>query len=162
MFSCRSCMRRHVCTLLGDPILYQFGQRNTIVPEYTSRAIERSYTATSQTWERRPKQDKSRPSSKTTGKVLRPGAIRKELTYLGDPLKLADHVFHLVRQNRFDEAELLVQTASKSFPCTVSWNHLMDWQLSQGKVNVAIKTYNEVCNSVLEALPDEIRVLIVV
>jgi hypothetical protein len=169
MFNCRSCMRRHVRTLLGDPILYQFGQRNTIIPEYTSRAIERSYSATSQTWdrgrkpwERRPKQNKSRPSSKTTGKVLHPGAIRKELTYLGDPLKLADHVFHLVRQNKFDEAELLVQTASKSFPCTVSWNHLMDWQLSQGKVNVAIKTYNEVCNSVLEALRDETRVLMAV
>jgi hypothetical protein len=151
MFNCRSCMRRHVRTLLGDPILYQFGQRNTIIPEYTSRAIERSYSAT-----------ETRPSSKTTGNVLHPGAIRKELTYLGDPLKLADHVFHLVRQNRFDEAELLVQTASKSFPCTVSWNHLMDWQLSQGKVSVAIKTYNEVCNSVLEALPDEMRVLMVV
>jgi tetratricopeptide (TPR) repeat protein len=83
------------------------------------------------------------------------------LTYLGDPLKLADHVLHLLRQNRFDEAELLVQTASKRFPCTVSWNHLMDWQLSQGKVNTAIKTYNAVCSSFLEALPDEMRVLTV-
>lgn len=148
-------MRRHVRTLLEDPVLYQFAQKNTIVPKHTSRAIERSYS-TSQTWDRRRKL-----SSKTPGKVLDAGAIRKELTYLGDPLKLADHIFHLLRQDRFDEAELLVQTASKSFPCTVSWNHLMNWQLSQGKVNSAIKTYNAVCSSFLEVLPDEMRVLMV-
>jgi hypothetical protein len=93
--------------------------------------------------------------SKTPGKILDPGAIRKELTYLGDPLKLADHVFQLLRQDRFDEAKLLVQAASKSLPCTVSWNHLMDWQLSRGKVNSAIKTYNAVCSPSLEAVPNE-------
>lgn len=159
MFSCHSCMRRHVRTLLGDPILHQFRRRNKIVPEYTSRAVERSYSSTSQTWEQDVKQNKSPPSSKTPGKVLNPGAIRKELTYLGDPLKLADHVFHLLRQDKFHEAELLVQTASKSLSCTVSWNHLMDWQLSQGKINTAIKTYNAVRGSSLEALPYEMRML---
>jgi hypothetical protein len=162
-------MRRHLHTLLGDHILYQFGQRNTIVPKYALRATERNYSATSQIWdrgrkpvERRLRQNRFGPSSKTPGKLLDPAAIRKELIYLGDPLKLADHVFHLLKQDRFDEAELLVQTASKSFPCTVSWNHLVDWQLSHGKVNVAIKTYNEVCNLVLEALPNEMRVLMAV
>jgi hypothetical protein len=149
-------MRRHVYTLLGDPILYQFEQRTTTFPKYASLATERSYSATSQTWNRRRKpwelhggQTKSRPSSKPPGKVLRPADVQKELTYLGDPLKLANHVFNLLRQDKFDDAELLVRTASKSYPCTVSWNHLINWQLSQGKVNVAVKSYNEVCNSAL-------------
>jgi hypothetical protein len=147
-------MRRHVYTLLSDPILYQFEQRAITFPNYASRATERSYSATSQTWDRNRKpwelhgvQTKSRPSSKTPGKVLRPADVQKELIYLGDPLKLANHVFNLLRQDKFDDAELLVQTASKSFPCTVSWNHLINWQLSQGKVNGAIKSYNEVCHS---------------
>jgi hypothetical protein len=149
-------MRRHVYSLLSDPILYQFEQRATTFPNYASRATKRSYSVTSQTWDRHRKpwelqgeQTKSRPSSKTPGKVLRPTDVQKELVYLGDPLKLANHVFNLLRQEKFDDAELLVWTASKSFPCTVSWNHLINWQLSQGKVNVAIKSYNEVCNSAL-------------
>ena len=28
---------------------------------------------------------------------------------------------------------------------TCSWNHLVNFQVSQGKLNAAIKTYNEVC-----------------
>lgn len=150
-------MRRHGRTLLDDSIFYQFGQASTILPKHASRPIERSYSATARTWDQRRKpweqrgeQNKSRPSSKTTERVLRPADIQKELTYLGDPLKLASHVLALLRQGKSDEVELLVRTASKSFPCTVSWNHLIDWQLSQGKVNVAVKTYNEVCDPIFE------------
>jgi pentatricopeptide repeat protein len=38
-----------------------------------------------------------------------------------------------------------VRAASKTIKCTVSWNHLIDWQLSKGKINGAIRIYNEVC-----------------
>jgi hypothetical protein len=149
-------MRRHVFTFLGDSILYQAEQRTTDFLKYASPANQRSYSATSQTWDRRRKPWEAHgkkkqlpPSAKTPHKLLRLGDVRKELDYLRDPLKLANHVLNLLRQDRFDEAELLVQTASKSFPCTVSWNHLIDWELSKGKVNVAIKTYNEVCKYAL-------------
>jgi hypothetical protein len=70
--------------------------------------------------------------------------IRKHLKYLKDPLKLAEHVRRLLRGGDFDNTLVIVRAASKNVQCTVSWNHLIDWQLSKGKMNAAIKTYNEV------------------
>lgn len=62
-----------------------------------------------------------------------------------DPLQLADFVRKTLRKDDFENAETLVRVASKDVQCTVSWNHLIDWQLSKGRMNAAIKTYNEVC-----------------
>lgn len=64
--------------------------------------------------------------------------------FLKDPLKLANDVRDTLRKDRFEEAQEVVRTASKDLQCVVSWNHLIDWQMSQGKVNGAVKTYNEV------------------
>ena len=162
MFTCCSCMRRHVYALLGEPILYQSGQRPTFPPKYASRAIERSYSEITRTWDRRLKpwerrssQNRSLPSSRAPRRSSRLIDVEKELSYLGDPLKLANQVCKLLVQDKFDDAELLVQTASKHHPCTVSWNHLINWQLSKGKVNDALKTYNEVCSQNSEGCLNE-------
>jgi len=87
----------------------------------------------------------TRPSSKPRRDLPDAYETKQELVWLGDPLKLAGHILSVLRKGRFDEAEHLVRAASKNIQCTVSWNHLVDWQMSQGKVNRAIKTYNEVC-----------------
>lgn len=71
-------------------------------------------------------------------------SLREELKYLGDPLKLAEYIDDLLRKNAFDKAVELVRMASKSIPCTVSWNHLINYELSLGRVNGAVKLYNEV------------------
>jgi hypothetical protein len=64
---------------------------------------------------------------------------------LGDPLKLADTVRVLLRQEHFEKAQDIVRSASVgSVQYIVSWNHLIDWQMSRGKVNGAMKTYQEV------------------
>lgn len=86
----------------------------------------------------------TRPSTKPRKELPDAYETRRELVWLGDPLKLAGHILDVLRRDRFDEAEHLVRAASKNIQCTVSWNHLVDWQISQGKVNGAIKTYNEV------------------
>jgi hypothetical protein len=72
-------------------------------------------------------------------------AIAKELTYLKDPLKLADYVRRSLRNDEFETAVAAIRTASKDIQCIVSWNHLVEYQLSRGQLNAAIKTYNEVC-----------------
>ncbi|KAI9844711.1 MAG: hypothetical protein M1838_002069 [Thelocarpon superellum] len=66
-----------------------------------------------------------------------------ELKYLRDPVKLADRVRFALRDGQVDQAMDLVREASKDIPCTVSWNHLMDYQMQRGRVAASLKTYNE-------------------
>ncbi|KAI9732239.1 MAG: hypothetical protein M1818_007558 [Claussenomyces sp. TS43310] len=77
----------------------------------------------------------------------RPGSFaplyQNQAASLKDPLKLAEAVREYLRGDNYDEARTLVEFASKTTACIVSWNHLIDWQLSKGKVNAAIKTYNQ-------------------
>jgi len=70
--------------------------------------------------------------------------VQKQLQHLKDPLKLADYVVRRCQNGAFDEAQEVARAASKNMACTVSWNHLIDYQMSQGKMNSAFKTYNEV------------------
>ncbi|KAF4948793.1 hypothetical protein FSARC_13649 [Fusarium sarcochroum] len=70
--------------------------------------------------------------------------INKELEYInGDPWKVSKYVERALSQDRFDEAHLLVQTASKDMDVVVPWNILMNYLLEQQQVNKAIKLFNE-------------------
>ena len=71
-------------------------------------------------------------------------SLAQELRYLGDPAKLADRTVSLLKQDDRIKAVELVKMASLSFPCTVSWNHIMDHDMKQGRIKFAIKTFNEV------------------
>lgn len=71
-------------------------------------------------------------------------SMRKHLQYLQDPMKLSDYIRTTLRNDDYETAEKVVHFASKKMQCVVSWNHLVDWQLSKGKMNAAIKIYNEV------------------
>ena len=70
--------------------------------------------------------------------------VQKQLQYLKDPLKLADYVVRRCQNGGFEEAQEVVRAASKYMACTVSWNHLIDYQMSQSNINSAFKTYHEV------------------
>lgn len=85
-----------------------------------------------------------RPAHKAVQKGVQTDyAVLKALKFLKDPLKLAEHVRISLKAGDFDTTLAIVRAASKDVQCTVAWNHLIDWQLSQGKMNAAIKTYNE-------------------
>ena len=71
-------------------------------------------------------------------------SIAKELIYLDDPLRLANHTRNLLHGNERKKALELVRLAGKTKPCTVSWNHVIDHDMGQGRINLAIKDYNEV------------------
>lgn len=71
--------------------------------------------------------------------------MHRELEWLEDPAKLADHVRYTLRTEDENKARELVTTASKRMQCTVSWNHLIDYLMSKQKINEAVKTYNDVC-----------------
>ncbi|KHJ35939.1 putative pentatricopeptide repeat protein [Erysiphe necator] len=46
-------------------------------------------------------------------------------------------------KDRYDLAVKTVRTVSRSIQCVVSWNHLIDWLMSKGKMKSAFKIYHE-------------------
>lgn len=70
--------------------------------------------------------------------------IRTELEYIRDPLKLGDRVISGLRDGEVDKMIDLVHEASKDMDCTVSWNHLVNYHMEEGKVKMALKIYNDV------------------
>ena len=71
-------------------------------------------------------------------------AVKKHLTYMDDPWKIAQHIEQTLAKDRFDEALLLTQKASKDRQVVVAWNHLIGYQLEKQQLKTAIKLYNEV------------------
>lgn len=74
--------------------------------------------------------------------VVAPERRRYDMKYR-DPLKLADDTLAKLKKDKFEEAEELVRKSSAAIDCTVGWNHLIDWQCKKGKINSAVKSYNE-------------------
>lgn len=70
--------------------------------------------------------------------------LELELRWLKDPVKLADHTVKLLREDDSQKALAIVRLASKDVECTVSWNHLIDYEMSKARVANALKLYNEV------------------
>ena len=70
--------------------------------------------------------------------------LEREVRWLKDPVKLADHTVNLLRKDNFRKAVETVRLASKDSECTVSWNHLIDYEMSTAKVDNAFKLFNEV------------------
>ena len=89
---------------------------------------------------------RNRPSKSLTYKKSHLGL---ELRWLKDPLKLADHTVSLLREDDVEKALEIVRLASKDVQCTVSWNHLIDYEMSKARVNNALKLYNEASDFLL-------------
>ncbi|KAK5128284.1 hypothetical protein LTR85_002951 [Meristemomyces frigidus] len=70
-------------------------------------------------------------------------ALTKELLYLPDPAKLAEHIQYTLRCDNLHKALELVRMASKERSCIVAWNHIVNWHMQRGKVNEALKVFNE-------------------
>ncbi|EXJ58252.1 hypothetical protein A1O7_05677 [Cladophialophora yegresii CBS 114405] len=75
-------------------------------------------------------------------------AMRQESKYLVDPLKLAQGILEKLRDHQLDEALELVRASEKSLDGKgveniVSWNHIIDWLMSQDSPGEAWKIYNE-------------------
>ena len=70
--------------------------------------------------------------------------LEQELRFLRDPLKLAENTISLLHQDQNLKALVLVRMVSSKMNCTVSWNHLVDYEMSKGRANSAVKLYNEV------------------
>lgn len=103
-----------------------------------------------QTWgqtQGRKRQDEMRLSMRgrsNDSKRLDRQRLLKELQYLQDPLKLADHIRYVLQNDDEAKAQALVRLSSRAMANTISWNHLIDYQMKQGRTKAALETYNEV------------------
>ncbi|KAI5200736.1 hypothetical protein E4T39_05627 [Aureobasidium subglaciale] len=104
----------------------------------------------SKTWIKNNEHRKVRPNDedRDDGKMPNMNAslekkIRRELQYLPDPLKLADHVRGVLKKGDVEKALGLTRIASKDMECVVSWNHIIGHLLSEKQVSAALKIYNE-------------------
>lgn len=70
---------------------------------------------------------------------------KRELRHLQDPLDLAQFVRAELNKDKVEEMKQLVQMASHSMACVVSWNHIIDYHLAKSQVTPALKVYNDVC-----------------
>lgn len=156
MFVCRACLRKSAGAVAAEARLSI--QPLRAIPTHTPRAAFLSTVAVrDRRSDRRPdrRRDELPPSeipseeptaediiAKKRQKQLE-FAVGKHLQYLKDPLKIAEHVLATLAKDRYDEALLLVRTASRDTNVTVSWNHLIDYLMKQQRLNAAIKLYNE-------------------
>ena len=95
-------------------------------------------------------QPPDRPSQVETYKKR--SDLRLELRWLKDPLKLADYTVNLLRQDHLEKALDVVRLASKDVECTVSWNHLIDYEMSKARVADALKLFNEASSHLIHRL----------
>ena len=70
--------------------------------------------------------------------------LETELKYLQDPVKLAERVHGLLAQGKVQRALQLLKLASRDRSCTVSWNHVINHEMKQGRTASALKIYNDV------------------
>lgn len=72
-------------------------------------------------------------------------SLELELRYLKDPLKLADYTLSLLQKDGYKKAYELVKMSSKEdVACTVAWNHLIGYEMSNARVSNAVKLFNDV------------------
>jgi len=72
---------------------------------------------------------------------------KRELRHLQDPLDLAQFVRAELNKDKVEEMKQLVQMASHTMACVVSWNHIIDYHLANSQVTPALKVYNDVRTS---------------
>lgn len=70
--------------------------------------------------------------------------LKTELKYLTDPVKLADHVKHVLESDDAEKADALVKLSGRAIANTVCWNHLIDWHMKNGRTRGAFDIYNDV------------------
>ena len=157
MLECSACIRRCIRTIFADvldshrPLQHS---RQRLLPQHPSRSVwtQRGYATAATPFDTRPTQTPPLPkpyvcrSNRTTNQEtpFKKKSLEEELRWLKDPLKLGANVVALLRQDEFQKALELVRLASKDIQCTVSWNHLVDYEMSKGRVTNASKIYNEV------------------
>jgi pentatricopeptide repeat protein len=150
MFTCRACTKRALTVLLEHAFPLDASRsalRNSLPSD--ARPRSRTYTTAAVAVKGRHAIESSDPAendehnSKRSVSKSAEWAVKKQLQYLDDPLFIAQQVERTLAKERFEEAAFLVRNASKVHKVAVSWNHLIDYQLRNHRLNAALKLFNE-------------------
>lgn len=165
MLDCKACIRTCLRTIFGGVLQIPKSrqQTHTSQPQQQWRQMpQRIYStaaaaaqgqeplSTVPVRQSRPKwlvnqHGEQRANAIRRGQQFKKRDLKRELPYLTDPLKLASHVLDLLHKGEAKKALVIVRLASSNqVPCTVSWNHLVDHDMKQGRVTDAMRIYNEV------------------
>jgi hypothetical protein len=72
-------------------------------------------------------------------------SVKKQLKYLNNPYTIQNYILDpLLKKDRIDEAIVLTRKASRLHKVSVSWNHLINYQMEHQRLHAAVKLYNEV------------------
>ncbi|KAK0711547.1 hypothetical protein B0H67DRAFT_585655 [Lasiosphaeris hirsuta] len=146
MFVCRSCVRKTIgptaaeSRLLVQPLQGINTQRSFSGESYTSPSLAPGKEKVEPT----PPVDKSDPTTLTPRRAKDlEWVVKKHLQYLKDPLLIAEHILATLAKGKFEEALEVTRAASRDTAVSVSWNHLIDYQMKNQRLHAAVKLYNE-------------------
>ncbi|KAG6062574.1 hypothetical protein E4U16_002692 [Claviceps sp. LM84 group G4] len=146
LLSCRACLSKtaRVATYSRSCLA---SAASRITTAHLGRPNERCYatTASANPEEglglpqpgRSPDSDAGHARKQETVKLLR--AVKKQLKYLNDSWAVAQRVEETLSKDRFDEALLLTQEASRDGQMVVSWNHLIEYLFKKQQLSQAIR-----------------------
>jgi pentatricopeptide repeat protein len=158
MFECKACVLRCIRAIAGDAIGRQpFLQRPLLLTPRLSHSPFRRAASTALATARhdfkspnslvagaQPVEEADEGGKVESGIAIRDEkALKMELRYLQDPVKLAEHVRYTLRCNKPEKALDLCRLASRKQEVVVSWNACVDWYMSRNESQHAIKIYNE-------------------
>ncbi|KAI0887531.1 uncharacterized protein GGS22DRAFT_198774 [Annulohypoxylon maeteangense] len=164
MFTCRSCMRKSFTTLINHtlrlentfatsrPRPYSFGKhassrRSAGIERFDTAWDEKSNTETITLDDLAEEDSEYTEDTENTQRPRRltpaEWAARKHLQYLKDPLDIANQVRKSLGKDNFEEAVIMTRKSSRDTKVTVSWNHLIDYELKRDRIHAALKLYNE-------------------
>jgi pentatricopeptide repeat protein len=151
MFTCRACLqktRNALAPIAKVSLEIVIPPRARIVTSSTVHNTRSYATASAETERpiRRQGRNKELTLSQTKDSRRLEWVVRKHLERLDDPYGIAQHVENTLKKDRFEEALLLTQTASKDNQVVVSWNHLISYLFEKQRLHAAIKLFNEVSN----------------
>ncbi|KAG5924257.1 hypothetical protein E4U61_001105 [Claviceps capensis] len=144
--SCRACLSKtaRVATYSRSRLA---STASRITTAHLGRPSERHYATTaSATPEqglglpqpgRSPDSDAGHARKQENVKLRR--AVKKQLEHLNDSWAVAQRVEETLLKDRFDEALLLTQEASRDGQMVVSWNHLIEYMFKKQQLSQAIK-----------------------
>ncbi|KAI1155062.1 hypothetical protein F4825DRAFT_460047 [Nemania diffusa] len=142
MFTCTACLRRAFYSLSGHSLPKHLNTTRYNLPPYRTIAKPPRLSRRYATIAARTSTGHDGFKASALGRSAQ-WAARKELQYLGDPLHIANRIRIALHKGDFELAADITRQASKTLPVTVSWNHLIDYQLENGRMHAALKLYNE-------------------
>lgn len=160
LLSCRACLSKtaRVATYSRSRLA---STASRITTAHLGRPSERRYATTaSATPEeglglpqpgRSPDSDAGHARKQENVKLRR--AVKRQLEHLNDSWAVAQRVEETLLKDRFEEALLLTQEASRDGQMVVSWNRLIEYMFKKQQLSQAIKVFNEASTNHLFALP---------